>query len=103
VTAAAFAGVAALALAVTLPHTLGSRFALGLRLEQGLDALGGAKPLGLWLGCGLFVVSLLCSAGAHGVTRGRRRARSGCGLRRDRHLSSPVRRPLTTRAASAMK
>lgn len=58
VVVAAFAGVAALAAATALPH------ALAPRLEQGLDAVGGAQPVWLWLGCGLFVVSLLCSAAA---------------------------------------
>jgi uncharacterized membrane protein YbhN (UPF0104 family) len=57
VVAAAF-GIAVLACAVALPHSLGPRF------EEGLDALRSGQPYGLWLGCALFVVSLLCSSAA---------------------------------------
>jgi uncharacterized membrane protein YbhN (UPF0104 family) len=58
VLAAGIAGIAALVLAVTLPHTLGPR------LEEGLDTLRGGEPYGLWLGCAMFVTSLVCSAAA---------------------------------------
>jgi uncharacterized membrane protein YbhN (UPF0104 family) len=55
---AALAGLAVLVCALTLPHTFGPR------AEEALDALGGAQPVWLWVGCGLFIVSLLCSAAA---------------------------------------
>ena len=43
------------------------------KLEQAVETLPHAQQLPLWLGCGLFVVSLLCSAGAW------RTALCGCG------------------------
>jgi uncharacterized membrane protein YbhN (UPF0104 family) len=58
VVAAAALGLAMLACAVTVPHSVGPK------LEEGFDALRQGEPYGLWLGCALFVVSLLCSAGA---------------------------------------
>jgi uncharacterized membrane protein YbhN (UPF0104 family) len=54
----ALASVGALASALMLPDTLAPR------LEKGFDALGGAQPFWLWLGCAFFVASLLCSAAA---------------------------------------
>jgi uncharacterized membrane protein YbhN (UPF0104 family) len=55
-------GTAALVLAalaaVLVPHSLAPK------LQQALADLPSADPLPLWGGCGLFVVSLLCSAGA---------------------------------------
>jgi uncharacterized membrane protein YbhN (UPF0104 family) len=55
---AAVAGMAVLVSAVTLPNTLGPR------LREGLEALGGAEPYGLWLSFAFFIVSPLCSAWA---------------------------------------
>src|SRR5207244_9502992 len=49
--------VLALVAAVLVPHSLGPK------LEQAISDLPRANPLQLWIGCALFVVSLLCSAG----------------------------------------
>jgi len=51
-------GLAAIACVFTVPNSLGPR------LEEGFDALRQGEPYGLWLGCALFIASLLCSAGA---------------------------------------
>jgi uncharacterized membrane protein YbhN (UPF0104 family) len=56
VASAAVCGV--LVVLALVPH------AFGPRLASGFAALPRAHPLPLWCGCGLFVVSLLCSAGA---------------------------------------
>lgn len=55
------AAVAVLALPIALLAVLHSPRA---RLEEAVATLPHAQQLPLWLGCGLFVVSLLCSAGA---------------------------------------
>jgi uncharacterized membrane protein YbhN (UPF0104 family) len=79
VTSVAASGV--LAALVLVPHTLGPR------LANAFAALPRAHPLPLWCGCGLFVVSLLCSAGAWRTTVatcggriGRRRAAACYGV-----------------------
>jgi uncharacterized membrane protein YbhN (UPF0104 family) len=64
VAVAAAAGVAALACALMFPHTLVPR------LEGGLDALAGAQPLLLWLGCASLVASLVSSAAGWRVAIG---------------------------------
>jgi uncharacterized membrane protein YbhN (UPF0104 family) len=54
--------VLALVAAVLVPHSLGPK------LEQAVSDLPSANPLSLWLGCALFVASLLCSAGGWRTT-----------------------------------
>src|SRR5205823_4884652 len=60
--AAGAAFVAGLLVLVLVPH------ALGPKLAAALGALPRAHPLPLWCGCGLFALSLLCSAGAWRTT-----------------------------------